>query len=112
MSRHAELRRQCQEFHSAHPEAWDLFQRFALEKAALGFEHYSANGVFERIRWETSVGGQEPELKLNNNYRPFYARRFNRLYPHLGEGEFFRVREQTSTTQPATGRADYRGDRR
>ena len=110
-TRHEEMRRACQEFHNANKEVWELFVKFALEKAALGYEHYGVSGVFERIRWETSVGADEPELKLNNNHRAFYARRFNRMFPDLGGGEFFRVRTQTARQRGATARPEFRDAR-
>jgi hypothetical protein len=105
------MRRACQEFHNANKEVWELFVKFALEKAALGYEHFGAKAVMERIRWETSVGGSEPELKINGNHTAFYARRFNRMYPQLGNGEFFRVREQTSRQRGATARPEFRDAR-
>ena len=107
MTRHEEIRRACQKFHVEHPEVWDLFVKFTLEKVALGYHHFGAKSVVERIRWETSAGGSEPDLKFNDHYVPFYSRRFNRLHPHLGDGEFFRVREQTSHRMAATGRAAF-----
>jgi hypothetical protein len=107
MTRHEEIRQACQEFHDTHPEVWALFCQFALEKAALGYENFGVSGVFERVRWETSAGGEDPDLKINNNFKPFYARRFNRMHPELGGGEFFRVREQTTRHRAATGRAAF-----
>jgi len=34
-TRHEEMRRACQEFHNANKEVWELFVKFALEKARL-----------------------------------------------------------------------------
>ena len=103
-SRHEEMRLACQAFHEEHPECWQLFCQFALEKAALGYHHFGAKSVIERIRWETSAGGIEPDLKFNDHFVPFYSRRFNRMHPHLGDGEFFRVRAQKSHQTAANGR--------
>lgn len=100
-TREDEMREQCEKFHAEHPEVWELFVRFAKEKALIGFKHYSAMAVFQRVRWETDTGGDGVStFKLNNNYVPFYARRFMRMYPHL-DG-FFRTRRQTSASKPAT----------
>lgn len=103
-TRHEEVRRACQEFHNAHPEVWDLFVQFTMQKVALGYDHFGARAVIERIRWETSAGASEPHLKFQDHYIAFYARRFNRLHPELGGGEFFRTREQTTRYKAATGR--------
>ena len=103
------MRAACNEFHLQHPDVWRLFVKFALEKAALGYDHFGVGSVFERLRWETSKGGEEPELKINNNFRAFYARRFNRMHPYLGGGEFFRTRIQVSESVPANESPQYRG---
>lgn len=104
MTRYEEMRRQCIRFHREHPKVWELFVQFTFELIDRGFKHYSAqHGVFARIRWETDqadVDGRSM-FKLNNNYSPFYARRFMKMYPqHNG---FFRVRKQTSKDELATG---------
>lgn len=93
---------QCISFHDAHPEVWDLFVRFTFEIINRGYEHYSVNAVFERIRWEIDAGGDGTHaFKLNNNYRAFYARRFMNMFPeHRG---FFRTRTLKSLDKPATG---------
>lgn len=100
--RHAEMRKQCNEFHSKHPEVWDLFVKFSFKMIERGFTHYSVAAVWERIRWEKDAGGDgQSEFKLNNNHKAFYVRRFHRQYPqHDG---FFRTREQTTKGKQPTG---------
>lgn len=100
-SRHEEMREQVQAFHAAHPEVWRLFVRFTRQMIDRGFQHYSVNAIFERIRWEKDAGGDGvTSFKLNNNYRAFYARAFMKRYPeHAG---FFRTREQISRGDQAT----------
>jgi len=96
LTRLDEMREQVSAFHSGHPEVWDLFVRFTEEKINRGFKHYSARGIFHRIRWETELPFYEKgrDFKINDHYSPFYARRFHRMYPqHQG---FFRTRRQTS----------------
>jgi len=96
-----EMKAQCQAYHKNHPEVWDLFVRFSKEIISKGYANYSVNAIFERIRWEMDVGGSgDSEFKINNNFRPLYARRFMKMYPdHDG---FFRTRKQTSEEAPAT----------
>lgn len=98
-----EMREQVSSFHNKHPEVWNLFVRFTMEKISCGFKHYSARGIFHRIRWETEEPSYQAgkEFKLNDHYSPFYARRFHRIYPqHDG---FFRTRKQISKEQlPST----------
>ena len=94
-TRYDEMRESCRKYHNDHPKVWELFVKFTLQMIRRGFEHYSVNGVFERIRWETDQARVDPKVafKISNNHRPFYARRFHKAYPqHDG---FFRLHEQT-----------------
>ena len=95
-TRHDQIKYQVEAFHKKHPEVWDLFVKFTFDRINRGFKNYSVNGIFERIRWDVgNVGGDGvTEFKIGNNHRPFYARRFMRMYPeHDG---FFRTRIQKS----------------
>lgn len=113
-TRNEEMRDQVKAFNKKHPEVWTLFRDFTFNRIACGFKHYSANAIFERVRWETDVSADAKAFKLNNNYRAFYARAFMKMYPeHEG---FFRTRHQTSKDDPLTGLpelkpTDYDGDR-
>lgn len=100
-TRKDEMREQVTAFHEQHPEVWDLFVRFSFDVIKRGFNNYSVNAIFERIRWEKDMGGDGVnQFKLNNNYRAFYARRFMKLYPeHEG---FFRTRQQVSENKDAS----------
>ena len=97
--RHEEIRQQVIEFTKDNPDVWRLFCGFTFDRINKGFKNYSANAIFERIRWEKDIGGDGvTSFKLNNNYRAFYARAFMRKYPqHDG---FFRTREQVSKELP------------
>jgi hypothetical protein len=86
----SEADRRFAEFDALNPMVWTLFQRFTNELIAAGFSHYSADAVLHRVRWETAVGMQHQGFKLNNNFTPYYARKYHQKYPnHAG---FFRLR--------------------
>jgi hypothetical protein len=73
------------------PAVWDLFLRFTGQAIAAGHRRLSVSLVVERIRWETMVGTQSDDgLKINNNHRAYYARKFHATYPEY-DG-FFRTR--------------------
>lgn len=79
------------EFHQANPHVWNLFQRFTFEKINQGFRHFSVVAVCERIRWETAIVTDDPDgFKLNNDFRPAYARMFMEKFPQ--HKSFFRTR--------------------
>ena len=46
----------------------DLFEQLALQVRARGIEHFSADAILHRIRWEFHVERGDSEYKVNNNY--------------------------------------------
>jgi len=99
-NRREQIEQRSREFAKKHPAVGPLFDRFALEKVAQGFRHYSASAVWHRIRWETPAGADGLlAFKLNNDFIPHYARAFMRRYPSAPPG-FFRTRRLTSADSP------------
>jgi hypothetical protein len=96
MNRKEQMREACQLFHDTHQNVWHLFVSFAMQKYNRGFKHYGAKAVMERVRWETDAGNPIApglDFKLNNNHTAFYAARFNKMYPEISDGNFFRTRK-------------------
>jgi len=87
-------------FHSENPKVWELFERFTLEAVTAGREFYSSNAIFERIRWHVDIETSGGEVKLNNNFRAYYARLFHARHPRMGQ--FFRNRKRTSEDESAS----------
>lgn len=78
------------QFDNDNPKVWELFQRFTFELINKGRKRYSSDGVLHRIRWETALTTDDQTYKLNNNWSPYYARKFHKTYPqHAG---FFATR--------------------
>ena len=102
-SRHEEMTEQVRVYHKENPGVWKLFCLFTQQLIDRGFVNYSANAVFERIRWQSDVASSNggSTFRINNNYRAFYARAWMKLNPDY-DG-FFRTREQTSKQESATG---------
>lgn len=100
-NRREQIEQRSREWAAKHLEVGPLFDRFAKEKLAQGFKHYSASAVWHRIRWETPAGADgTAAFKLNNDYCPYFARKSMRTHPELRG--FFRTRKLTSEDQPAT----------
>lgn len=74
----------------ANPIIWEMFVQYSKLAKEKGFKNYSANGIFEIIRWNTSAHGDDM-FKINNIYRADFARKMMMEYPEFNG--FFRVRE-------------------
>lgn len=78
-------------YHKENPHIWKAFKKFARQaKYEKGFKHYSSYGIFEIMRWHTGITGTG-EFKINNNFRPDYARKMMKKYPEFRG--FFRTRK-------------------
>jgi hypothetical protein len=89
-----DLLSEFQQFDEANPMIWDYFVRFADEAIRHGRTRLSVSLIIERIRWEVDiVTNSEDDFKLNNNHRPYYARKWLSLHPEMpGFFETRRVR--------------------
>lgn len=77
----------------AHPEVYRAFERFAREALNAGRRRVGAKAVWERMRWEMSVGDLSGrDFKLDNNLTAYYARHFLLLNPQVPT-DFFSLRE-------------------
>ena len=78
-------------YDAENPKIWEAFKSCAFTaKYEKGLKHFSANGIFEIIRWHMDVE-QRGKFKVNNNFRPDYARKMMREFPDFSG--FFRLRK-------------------
>jgi hypothetical protein len=78
-------------FHAANPHVYQLLLHFAREVRAAGFEHYSTDALFHRVRWHVDIETSDSDgFKLNDHFTAYYARLLNR---EPGLRGFFRTRE-------------------
>tara|TARA_R100000808_G_scaffold7356_5_gene21723 strand:+ start:2304 stop:2819 length:516 start_codon:yes stop_codon:yes gene_type:complete len=83
-----------EDFDRANPRVWQLFVHFAHEVIEAQADHFGSMAIIQRIRWETSIATSGGDYKINNNFAPFYARKFHKEFPkHDG---FFRTRESVA----------------
>lgn len=78
-------------YHAENPHIWEAVKEYTYKYTFAGHTVLSINRVFEAIRWDTMVKGND-EYKMNNNYRAFYARMWNNLFAEFGAE--FRIRTQ------------------
>lgn len=71
----------AREFDERNPDVWEWVVRFAFEAVAAGRARIGIASVWERIRWHVEVERRENPYALNNNFRAYYARKFQRTYP-------------------------------
>lgn len=81
---------QFEKYHAENPEIWNQFVKYAKMMKDRGFKHYSANGIFEILRFHTNTTGND-QFKINNIYRPDYARKL--MAEDDNFKDFFHVRE-------------------
>jgi hypothetical protein len=84
------LKRQFLIFNYKNPQLWYWIDRFALERARAGWQHYGISNVIERARWETAIPTDGDIYKINNNHRAHYARMW--MLKHPEHNGFFRTR--------------------
>jgi hypothetical protein len=64
-----------EQFHEDNPDVYRVLVRLAREWIARhGTRHLGIGQITEVARWEISMATSDPDFKLNNNYRAFYAR--------------------------------------
>jgi hypothetical protein len=64
-----------EEFHEANPKVYVVLVRLAREWVnRTGRRKVGIGALYERARWEIATATNDPDFKLNNNFRAFYAR--------------------------------------
>ena len=72
------------QFDAANPEVYSTLVRLAREWVTLtGSDSLGIAALYERTRWEIAIRTDDPEFKLNNNHKTFYARKIMRQEPDL-----------------------------
>jgi len=54
-----------------HPEVYRMFEHFAKQIRNAGHTHYSAAQIVGRIRYELALGGDNWQLKINQNFAKY-----------------------------------------
>ena len=87
------------EYDRTHPDIWAAFQRIAFNLVRHGQERYGAKAIFEVIRYNIAINGDDGDaFKCNNNFTSCYARKFIFENPHLSD--FFELRKAPAIKDP------------
>ena len=57
------------EFHKNNPHVYDLVEQFTFDVINRGYNNYSINSVFERIRWHTDIETKAGVLIAESKYQ-------------------------------------------
>lgn len=80
------LAEQFEEFHADNPHVYTVLVYLARQWIRLTDRHKIGIGaLYERARWEIAVQTNDPDFRLNNNFRAFYARLIMRDEPGLDD---------------------------
>ena len=97
------IRERCEQFDRENPEVWRRFEAWTLWLIDRGHRKCGAKMIWERMRWEMkfeTIGAGEidgRELKLNNSFTSYYARKFTAKHPEWRK--FFDLR-RSRTAEP------------
>lgn len=74
------------QFHEANGHVYCTLRRLAREWInRTGRRKMGISMLFERARWEIAIETSDPDFKLNNSYRAFYARLLSAREPDLAD---------------------------
>ena len=74
------MRTSFKQYHLDNPQVYSEFKRLAFQLINRGYIRLGSKQIFEVIRWQTMVSGND-KFKVNNNYTSDYARMFELDYP-------------------------------
>ena len=82
--------------HRRNPLIWEYFEKFALEIAYSGREYYSAQAVYNRIRWHVDIEvDRDVDFRMKSGHIAYYSRMFHVVHPEY-DG-FFRTSQLSAT---------------
>lgn len=76
-----DVKERFKKFDRENPHVWEMFKRFAAEALSKGHKRLSSSLIVDRMRWETMMQTTDPQFKLNDNFTPYYARKFLAEFP-------------------------------
>ncbi len=91
-----------EKFHAANPQVYQMFIALAREAKNKGYKRFSAEIIFNVIRWKTILKATstvrttegEKAIKLDNNHKAFYSRKLMKEFPEFDK--FFETRKSNA----------------
>lgn len=82
------------EYHRENPQVYQAFKDLAFEMKRTGRKKYSAEVIINVLRWNYDLGTTGDVFKINNDFKPLYARLLVYYYPEFEN--FFEFRSVRS----------------
>jgi hypothetical protein len=60
--------------HAVTPQVYETIDAFAKSLLSSGRSRYGVDAFFNAIRWDSGLGMDGEPFKMNDHYRPYYAR--------------------------------------
>lgn len=71
-----------EQFDADNPHIYELVKKYTFDVIRAGKRRIGINSIFERIRWYTDIETRsDDEFKINQNFTPYYARKFMADFP-------------------------------
>jgi hypothetical protein len=85
--------------HTLNPAVYERIDQLARHLLEHGRVRYGVDAFFNALRWNSGVGMEGEEWKMNDHYRPYYARLW--LQNNPGNWDFFELRKVKGEYPPS-----------
>lgn len=76
----AKINQRFNQYITDNPHIYEAFKNYTFAAIAKQYKCFSAEFIFNVIRWETAISGKD-QYKINNDFKAFFARKFMQDYP-------------------------------
>jgi hypothetical protein len=91
----AKTKKEFEKYSADNPKIYQLFCYFTKQVINAGYHKYSAEAIFNQIRWYTTIETKGDEYKINNDYKAYYSRK----YMNEHNIDIFRTRKSVADIQ-------------
>lgn len=85
-----------EEFDKDNPQVWKLFVKLVIKHLNAGHRKGSVEFIFNIMRWEHDMQTTDPFYKINNNHKPFYARKWMKFCTEQSDPKWLKVKDYFS----------------
>ena len=79
-------------FDRNNPHVWKLFTDIVIKHINSGHNRGSVEFIFNIMRWEHDMETTDPFYKINNNHKPYYARKWIRACEESPNPKWLKVK--------------------